>query len=226
MMMKLHISHIFRFCLMVLFFAGGTTLIAQDAAETDKTQTRSKRFRTFEYKGETYLYGQLDDIDITANYPNRWQRNRGKRKLARYTRMQWNIHKVYPYALKVSEVLQEVEAEMAQIADEDARKDYLKEKETALFGAYEDDVRKMSRSQGKVLVKLVHRQTGISAYELIKETKSGASAVFWQSIGRIFGINLKSNYDSEDEKMIEDIVRDLENGGYNIYYRKYNYRLT
>ncbi len=209
-----------------MYLVLSANVIAQPPVADTEEPVRSKRFRVYEYQGETYLYGQLDDIDITANYPNRWQRNRGERKLERYTRLQWNIHKVYPYALKVGDVLSEVEAEMAKIEDEDARNEYIKSKESALFGEYEDDVRKMSRSQGLVFVKLIHRQTGISAYDLIRETKSGASALFWQSIGRIFGINLKSNYNPEEEQMIEEIVRDLDNGGYNIYYRKYNYRLS
>lgn len=203
----------------------GSVLLAQQP-NTEENKERSKRFRVYEYKGETYLYGQLDDIDITAKSPNRWQRKRGDRRLARYTRLQWNVHKVYPYALKVADVLREVDAEMAKMATESERESYLKERESGLFGEYEDDVRKMSRTQGKVLVKLIHRQTGLSAYDLIKDNKSSAAAVFWQGISRIFGINLKSDYDQEAEDMIEDIVKGLETGGYNIYYKRYNYRLV
>ena len=208
------------FCL--LFLATGD-LVGQDGQ--DEERIRSKRFRVYQYNGETYMYGELEDVDITARSPNVLQRRRGKRRLEKYTRLRWNIHKVYPYALKVSEVLDEVALEMEKMDSEDQKKEYLKSREADLFGKYENDVRKMSRSQGKVLVKLIYRQTGTSAYQLIKDTKSGASAMFWQSIGRIFGINLKMNYDTEEDMMIEDIVEDLENGGYNIYYKRYNYRL-
>ncbi len=215
----LRLSLVLPLCLL------GSILFAQQPA-TEEGKVRSKRFRVYEYKGETYLYGQLDDIDITAKSPNMWQRRRGNRRLERYTRLQWNVHKVYPYALKVADVLREVDAAMAQMETEAEREAYLKERESGLFGEYEDDVRKMSRTQGKVLVKLIHRQTGLSAYDLIRNNKSSAAAVFWQGISRIFGINLKADYDQEAEEMIEDIVKGLETGGYNIYYKRYNYRLS
>ncbi|MEL6841648.1 MAG: DUF4294 domain-containing protein [Bacteroidota bacterium] len=217
-------TYLLRLSIVLPILLLGSSLMAQQPTEDDKE--RSKRFRKYEYNGETYLYGQLDDIDITAKAPNAWQRRRGNKRLQRYTRLQWNVHKVYPYALKVSDVLKEVDAHMATLSTQSEKDAYLKERESGLFGEYEDDVRKMSRSQGKVLVKLIHRQTGISAYDLIKLNKSSAAAVFWQGISRIFGINLKADYDQEAEEMIEDIVKGLETGGYNIYYKRYNYRLS
>ncbi|RMG56995.1 MAG: DUF4294 domain-containing protein [Bacteroidetes bacterium] len=183
------------------------------------------RFRVYTYQGETYMAGELESIDITAPRPSARELRRGRRRLARFTRLRYNVHKVYPYAVKVAGVLAEVDLALQNLPDEEARKAYIKEREKGLFGEYEDDVRQMTRSQGKVLVKLVSRETGNSTFDLIKETKSGASAIFWQSIGLIFGINLKTTYDQEEEAMIEQIVQDLEQGGYNIAYKQYNYRL-
>jgi hypothetical protein len=174
------------------------------------------------------MVGALEDIDITAQKPSKRQLRRGKKRLAQFTRLRWNVHKVYPYAVRVAEIMTEVETHVASLPSEDARKEYLKSQEASLFGSYEDDLRRMTRSQGKVLIKLVYRETGASTFELIKETKSGASAVFWQSIGLIFGINLKQAFDvesDEEDAMINQIVQDLEVGGYNIAYRRYNYQL-
>lgn len=212
------------FILLCLFVTGlPSTLYAQNQ---EPGQDTIRRFRVYEYQGKTYMEGEIEGVDITARKPTKRQIRRGRRRLARFTRLRWNVHKVYPYALKVSEVLLEIEREVEGM-DEDTRKTYLKSKEASLFGEYEDDLRKMTRSQGKVLVKLVFRETGQSTFALIKETKSGAAAIFWQSIGLIFGINLKSIYDNEEEdnQMIEQIVSDLERGGYNIAFKKYNYRL-
>lgn len=185
-----------------------------------------RRFRVYTHEGETFMIGEIDGIDITASKPSLREIRRGKKRLARFTRLRWNVHKVYPYAVKVSDVLQEVERELSELPNEVTRKEYIKTKEKSLFGEYEDDLRKMTRSQGRVLVKLVHRQTGESTFDLIKDTKSGASAIFWQSIGLLFGINLKTQFDQEEDEMIDQIVYELENGGYNIAYRKYNYRLN
>ncbi|MEM6767434.1 MAG: DUF4294 domain-containing protein [Bacteroidota bacterium] len=183
-------------------------------------------FRVYEVDGELIMFGELKGIDITAKKPGKRAMRRGRKKMAKYTKLRWNIHRVYPYALKVSETLAEVETELHAFDTEEEKKEYLSTKEKALFGRYEQDLRKMTRSQGKVLVKLVYRQTGRATYYLIKEYKNGASAFFWQSIGMIFGVNLKSDYDSEEEFMIEAIVADLERGGYNIYYKTYDYLLN
>lgn len=201
----------------------------QDTSHTEEfVRDTTRRFKVFTYQGTTYMTGTLKSIDITANPPSARQLRRGKRRLARFTRLRYNVHKVYPYAVKVGDIMLQVQQKLDSLPDERARKEYLKSTERSLFGAYEDDIRKMSRSQGKVLIKLVYRQTGQSTYELIKDNKSGASAFFWQSIGLIFGINLKSVFnpeEEEDDAMINYIVQELERGGYNIVYRKYNYRL-
>ena len=182
-------------------------------------------FRVYEVNGEFIMFGELSAINITAKKPGKRALRRGRKKMAKYTRLRWNIHRVYPYALKVSETLGEIETELYAIESEEEKKAYLKAKEKSLFGKYEQDLRKMTRSQGKVLVKLIYRQTGRATYYLIKEYKNGASALLWQSIGMIFGVNLKSDYDAEEEFMIEAIVSDLDRGGYNIYYKTYDYFL-
>ena len=190
-------------------------------AQADSTQGR---FRVYTYEGETYMAGELEAIDITAPRPSARQLRRGRKRLARFTRLRYNVHKVYPYAVKVAGILEEVDMVIQNIPTEEERKAFIKSKESDLFGEYEDDVRQMTRSQGRVLVKLVSRETGRSTFDLIRDNKSGASAVFWQSIGLIFGINLKTAYDQEEDEMIEQIVQDLERGGYNIAYKQYNFQ--
>jgi len=200
----------------------GGKVVAQTSEDLN---LEGRRFIVYEVDGETYMDGTLEGVDIVAKRPSKARLKRGRRRLAKFTRLRWNVHKVYPYAVKVSEILDEINRELEGITDPKARKAYLKSKETSLFGAYEDDLRRMSRSQGKVLVKLVYRETGTSTFHLIKEMKSGVTAVFWQSIGLLFGINLKMEYDQEEDAMIEEIVQELERGGYNICYKQYAYVL-
>ncbi len=194
-----------------------------EAQKRDKVRTNS--YYTYQVDGVTYMAARLDTVLISKTPPSQRQLRRGKRKLRKFTKLRWNVHKTFPYAEKVGEILQEVQAEMDRMEDEKELKEYIKEKEQSLFGKYEKDIRKMSRSQGKILVQLVHRQTGDSMYDLIKSNKNGASALFWQSIGLIFGINLKKEYDPEEQEMVEFLVSDLEQGGYNIVFKKYNFSL-
>ncbi len=201
-----------------------TPLLAQ--AEEDSVLLPGRRFRVYEHEGEMFLYGSIDPVEITRRPPTARELREGRRQLQKYSRLQWMVHSVYPYAQRVGELLEEVDRDLESIEGSQAQKEYIKQREQALFARYEDDFRKMSRSQGKLLVKLIYYQTGVSTYEMIKDTKSGASAFFWQGIGRLFGINLKEAFDPEEEDMINAIVADLNHGGYNIFYKTYGYRLV
>lgn len=184
-------------------------------------------FKVYEREGEYIGEWDYDEIEITRKRPSKAKVRRSKKKLERYTRLKWHVHKVYPYAVKLGGLLEEVNAEISALPDTFTKRQYLKQKEDNLFGKYEEDVRRMTRTQGKILIKLIHRQTGTSMYFLIKDVKSGATAVFWQSIGRIFGINLKSQFEDGDDQdeLIEGFVEELEEGAYNIVYKSRYYEL-
>lgn len=129
----------------------------------------------------------------------------------RYNRLYRDVVKVYPYAKKAGELLKELDAEMAGIETRAERKDFLNQKEEALFAEFEDDIRKMTIRQGVILIKLVDREVGENCYHLVKDLRGGFQAFFWQGVARLFGQNLKTDYDPELEHDIEVIVRSLEN---------------
>jgi hypothetical protein len=131
----------------------------------------------------------------------------------KYQRLVYNLKKVYPYALVVRARLGAINQELEKIPDEKDRKRYLRQVEQDVFGEYEDDVRDMTITQGKLLIKLIDRETLNTSYELIKQYRGGFSAAFWQSIARIFGTNLKEEYDPYGEDaIIEILLHELESG--------------
>ena len=131
----------------------------------------------------------------------------------KYERLVYNLKKVYPYALVVRARLGEINSELQKIPDEKERKKYLRKVEKDVFGEYEDDVRDMTISQGKLLIKLIDRETLNTSYELIRQYRGGFSAAFWQSIARIFGSNLKAEYDPfGEDAIIEIILQEMEAG--------------
>jgi hypothetical protein len=184
------------------------------------------RFEVYEQQGVVYGVGDMSDVVISAARPTKAELKRGKRKLEDFNRLRWNVHKVYPYAIGVSELLVDVQARLDSFQSGQEKRQYMKAKEETLFGEYEQDIRKMTRKQGIILIKLVHRETGDNVFSLIKDVKSGISAVFWQSISRIFGMSLKNEYDFDEDAMIEAIVNELEGGGYNIVYKQYNFAFS
>ncbi len=107
----------------------------------------------------------------------------------------------------------EVNEELNNIPDEKDRKQYIKSVEKDVFSEYEDDMRQMTITQGRLLIKLIDRETQITSYELIREYRGKISAGFWQGIARIFGTNLKAEYDAYGEDLlIELIITEIDAG--------------
>lgn len=161
---------------------------------------------------------KLEDVVISAKRPTGRQSRRNERQVKKFNKLRYNILKTLPYANEAARNLSIINAELANIPTEEGRDAYLDSREDALFGRYEKEVRNLTISQGKILVKLIDRQTGNNAYSLIRDYKSKTSAFFWQGIGRLFGYNLKQEYDEEEEFAMEVIIRSIENGTNPTYY--------
>jgi hypothetical protein len=158
--------------------------------------------------GDTLWVAELDEIYI---FPTKKFKNRRERR--RYTRLIYNVKKAYPWAKIAGEKLSELEVHMMSLTTEKEQKDYMKMVEKELLDDYKEDLKKLTVTQGRILIKLVDRETGDTSYELVKELRGNISAVFWQALARLFGSNLKSEYDAEDEdRLIEEIVVLIENG--------------
>jgi len=132
---------------------------------------------------------------------------------SRYQRLVTNLKKVYPYAMVVRSKLEAINTELVNIPEDRDRKKYIRQTEKNLFGEYEDDIRDMTITQGRLLIKLIDRETQNTSYELIRYYRGSLSAAFWQGIARIFGTNLKEEYDPYgDDAVMEIIVQAIESG--------------
>jgi len=133
--------------------------------------------------------------------------------IRRYDRLVYNLKKVYPYSLIVRDKLEEVNKELSGFGNDRERRRYLKDVEKDIFGNYEDDIRGMTITQGRLLLKLIDRETQNTSYDLIKEYRGGFNAALWQGIARIFGTNLKEEYDPyQKDIVIEFIIQEIEAG--------------
>ncbi len=158
--------------------------------------------------GDTLWVADLDEVYI---FPTKKFKSRRERR--RYTRLIYNIKKAYPWARLAGDMLSEVEVHMLSLETEKEQKDYMKLVEKELLKDYKQDLKKLTITQGRILIKLVDRETGDTSYELVRELRGKISAVFWQALARLFGSNLKSEYDPEGEdRLIEEIVILIENG--------------
>ena len=134
-----------------------------------------------------------------------------KKKKAEWTRLRNAVYVTYPYARKAGAIINDINAKLANISKKTDRKAYLKTREKELKKEFADPLSDLSVYQGKVLMKLINRQTGNNCYELISEYKGSFTARFWQTVAFVFGSNLKQSYDAVGEdRVIESIVMEVE----------------
>jgi len=131
----------------------------------------------------------------------------------RYRRLIYHVKKAYPYARIAGVKLKELDRHLATLPGEKERKAYIELSENEIMDEFEEEVKHLTITQGIILVKLIDRETGRTSYEVIKDLRGGLTAFFWQGIARIFGNNLKTEYDPENnDRIIEDIVQGIEAG--------------
>ncbi len=160
----------------------------------------------FIVEGDTIPGGRLLDVDVRTVMTKKW-----RNYWAEWSRLRNAVYVTYPYAKAAGQVMNEVNAQLANVTDKDERKRIIKSREKDLKREFADKLTNLSVYQGKVLMKLIYRETGNNCYNLIHEYKGGFTAGFWQTIAVVFGSNLKQNYDPADkDHAIEIIVEDVE----------------
>jgi Domain of unknown function (DUF4294) len=124
-----------------------------------------------------------------------------------------DVKKVLPYARLISRTVYTANQQLNQIHDEAERKAFLKKTEKELFKRYEKEMRAMSVNQGKLLVRLVDRECHQTTYSIIKTYKGAFKAWMWQTVARLFGSDLKAEYDVQNkDKIIERVITLVEAG--------------
>jgi len=160
--------------------------------------------------GDTLPLVHLQEINCWAR-----RRFKNRRSQERYTRLVRNVRKTLPYARIAAERLTLIEDSLSKISSAKAKEAYLKAAEKQLFNEFEKPLKHLSVSQGRILIKLIDRETGNTSYELIKALRGRFSAFLWQGVARLFGSSLKSEYDpKKDDKAIEQIVNAIDAGAY------------
>jgi hypothetical protein len=151
------------------------------------------------------------DIPEVEIYPPKVFKNKSDEQ--QYWRMVMRVKKVLPYAKEAAILLRKYEMEVPADARGRDRRIYVRRAEDELMNKYGPILKKMSVNDGRVLIKLIDRETHMASYDLIQEVKGGVPAVFWQGVARVFGNNLKAKYDPYGEdRQIELIIQYIEMG--------------
>ena len=131
---------------------------------------------------------------------------------AKWTRLRNAVYVTYPYARKAAIVFNDINHHISGISDQVAIKKYINSREKELKKEFTDPLTNLSVYQGKILMKLINREThGHNSYNIVKELKNGFTARFWQTVAFFFGSNLKQSYDATGEDAeIERFVKEVQ----------------
>lgn len=170
---------------------------------------------TIDEQGDTMFWDQLEPVWI-------FPRGRGMKKgdWRRYYKLVYNFNKVYPYALVGRKMMKQVDDELSKgkIRRSDRNK-YVNDVEKEMFRLFEKDLRKMTVTQGVLLVRLVDRECGMSGYEIIKTYENGFVATFWQLVAKLFDNDLKSRYDPKGKDLkTEELIKIWDSGRWKPFY--------
>lgn len=158
--------------------------------------------------GDTMPYVKIDPVVKKAR-----RRFKSKHDMRQYYRMIRNLKKAYPFAQIAKKEILELNQQLINISSSRERKKLIKATEKRLFDQYEKKLTQLTFSQGKMLIKLIKRETGQTTFQVVRELKGGFSAGFWQGIARLFGSSLKLDYDPKGEDaLLEELVLLYEQG--------------
>lgn len=169
--------------------------------------------------GGARLMVQVDNGDTVflCNLKDIWVFPKSTFKSKKQEQFFWktvrDVKKTLPYAKVVGSELRRVNMLLVDMKNEKERKKYLAIYEKQIFNKYESDLKKMSVSQGRLLLKLIDRECSTTSYDLIKQYRGNVTAFFWQGVARLFGSNLKSEYDAQgNDKVLERVILMVESG--------------
>lgn len=192
----------YRPTLLLVTFMVATTAVAQTGPD------RATLAPVVVENGDTVPLFLLNDVRIEATMTDRV-----RRRVERLDKLTRNVIKVYPYARVTAKLLAEYEHDLAAMTREKDRHLYTRLAEAELRAEFEEEVKGLTMSQGRVLVKLIDRETGHTGYQLVEELRGSFQAWMWQGVARLFGHDLKDDYDPDgDDVALEAIVRRIENG--------------
>lgn len=169
------------------------------------------------YNGEIVGYREME-----MAWVGNMSADRLRKHIEEWTRLRNAVYVTYPYARVAGATINDINVKLEGAEGKKSRKNYLKTREKELRKQFEEPLRNLSVYQGKILMKLINRQTGNNCYEIIKEFKGGFNARFYQTVAWFVGGNLKQEWDLKENKLdrqIESIVKEIDGGWYNNPYR-------
>lgn len=192
----------------IVFFIGLACSWNGFSQETNVRIAPEGMQRAYVDKGDTIPMVRLRDVVIFPEY-----KFKNKKEQQQYTKLVRDVKRTLPYAKMVYETLIETYEYIETLPDDGSREAHLKRMEKELFKEYKPELKKLTLSQGKLLIKLIDRECNQSSYNLVRAYLGSFRATFWNAFAGMFGASLKTSYDPKGkDALTERVVIMVENG--------------
>jgi hypothetical protein len=230
-------SNTCRFKFLIFLLLTGISCQISAQIYPDSTYIDSTAYAKLAMKEQAKKWGPNDTVTVPAIFYHNeivnfkememaWVSNLSPEKLAKFidewTRLRNAVYVTYPYAKIAGGTINDINANLANVKNKQQRKTYIKTREKDLKKEFSDPLSNLSVYQGKILMKLINRQTGNNCYEIIKEYKGGVNARFYQTVAWFVGGNLKQDWNLTENKLdrqIENFVKEIDGVWYKNPYR-------
>lgn len=160
------------------------------------------------YDGDSIMYMEMSNVYV---YPP--PSFKSKRQQVRYMRLVRNVKTVLPIAKEVNQIIIETYEYLQTLPDDESRKAHMKNVEKSIFKEYKPRMKKLTYSQGKLLIKLIYRECNSSSYDILRAFLGPVRAGFWQAFSSVFGASLRKEYDPDGvDRLTERVVLMVEAG--------------
>jgi len=182
-------------------------------AQTNETETDTLGYKYIIIKGDSIPRTSIDLDEVMLLNKLKFDSKEDRR---RYLILKRKTVKVYPYAKLAAERLDSLTSRLAKLKKRRDKKRYTKKIQKYITGEFSEKLKKFTRTEGQILIKLIHRQTGITTFQLVKELRNGWRAFWYNNTASMFDMSLKRKFDPMNEKedyLIEDILqRNFQSG--------------
>lgn len=206
---RIFLLHILLSLLPVAAF--GSTVIDDKSASADADTTvlvPMVKVGKALYDGDSIMYMEMSNVYV---YPP--PSFKSKRQQVRYMRLVRNVKTVLPIAKEVNQIIIETYEYLQTLPDDESRKAHMKNVEKSIFKEYKPRMKKLTYSQGKLLIKLIYRECNSSSYDILRAFLGPVRAGFWQAFSSVFGASLRKEYDPDGvDRLTERVVLMVEAG--------------
>jgi hypothetical protein len=190
----------------VLFFA-------QVEAEINTVEQDTTTYDYYIIEGDSIPVSAINLDEVMLLHKLKFD---GKKDRRRYLILRRKTIKVFPYAKMAAERLDSLNKRLDRLEKKRDKRRYAKKIQKYIEGEFSEELKKLTRTEGQILIKLIHRQTGKTTFDLIKELRNGWRAFWFNNTASLFKISLKRKYDPENVKedyIIEDVLqRNFQSG--------------